>query len=93
MPEPDPLETLLRRSLMSPSAPSLSPEFEQKLTRRLAPRRLAPKSRRFLIGYSLAGLGVSAVAMHASGLDVRLAAASILVPLALVVPLARRYFR
>ncbi len=93
MPHSETMDRLLRRSMTAESAPTLSPEFEQRLANRLRPRRLSPKSRYFLLGYSLVGISVSLWTMHASGMDGRLAALSVLVPLVIVGAILRLYFR
>jgi hypothetical protein len=75
------------------SAPALSPEFEKRLANRLGPRRLSQKLRRLLFGYSLCGIAVSLGAMHAAGLDWRIAGLSILIPLIIVGAIFRSFFR
>jgi len=93
MPEPETIDRLLHRSMAAESAPTLSPEFEQRLANRLKPRRLSTKSRFFLLGYSLLGIAISFWAMHASGMDWRIAGVSILVPLVIAGAILRPYFR
>lgn len=93
MPESETIDRLLRRSMAAESAPTLSPEFEQRLAKRLRPRRLSPKSRYFLLGYSLFGISISFWTMHAAGMDWRLAGLSVLVPLVIAGAIIRPYFR
>lgn len=93
MPEPDPIDRLLRRSLAVPSAPALSPDFERRLTQRIQPRRLNPKARTALTVYALFGLTASVGAMAASGMDLWLIALAIVAPIAAVAALLRPFFR
>lgn len=93
MSEPETIERLLRRSMTAESAPTLSPEFEQRLAHRLRPRRLSHRSRYFLRGYSLFGISLSCGTMYASGMDWRLAGLSVLIPLAITGAILRPFFR
>jgi hypothetical protein len=92
MPDSEKLDQRLRQSLATPAAPTLSPEFDQRLARQLAPRRLSARSRSVLLGYFLVGIALSLGAMHGAGMDLRLSCAVTIGPLVLVVPLLRPYF-
>ena len=65
----EPLDQLLRQSLHAPSAPTLSENFDQRLERRLYPRRRRAVSERFLVAYSLVSLAVCVGTMLAAGLS------------------------
>lgn len=83
------IESFLRQSLVSETAPTLSPNFQQQLGARLQPRRIRKKQRRFLIAYALAGLFVSVGALQAAGFSWWLTLLCVLAPL-LVVAVAFR---
>lgn len=93
MSDPDAMDRLLRRSLNTESAPTLSPEFERRLATRLRPRRLSPKSRGFLLGYSFLGFSLSLGTMHASGMDWRMVGLAVVVPLIITAAIIRPLFR
>jgi hypothetical protein len=50
------------------------------------------KPRNFLIGYSLAGFTISVIAMYMSGMEWKLACASIFTPIVVVGAIIRPYF-
>jgi hypothetical protein len=87
------MDSLLRRSMAAP-APSLPPDFDQRLMRELRQSSQAPaRYRRILLTcYGLISVVTSVVVMRGQGLDWGPIAVMILGPLALVapVPWARR---
>ena len=85
------IDSLLRRSLAAP-VPSLPPDFDQRLLRKLS-RSSKPldRYRRILLsGYGLTSVVVSAVVMRGQGLNWGSVAVMILGPLALVAAATRR---
>jgi len=77
----EPLDQLLRQSLTTPSAPTLSENFDQRLEGRLYPRHRRAVSKRFLVGYSLVSLVICVGTMLAVGLSWWLTMTLIVVPL------------
>lgn len=89
-PNQDAMDRLLQRSLAAP-APSLPPDFEQRLTRELR-RRSQPldrSGRLLLAGYGLLSAAVCAVLMRAQGMHWLPIALLTLSPLTATVPLFR----
>ena len=79
------IDSLLRRSMAAP-VPSLPPDFERRLMRRLA-RRSQPLdrySRMLFAGYGLLSALTSAAVMHSQGVGWGTIAGVILAPLALL---------
>ena len=87
------IDSLLRRSMAAP-APSLPPDFEQRLLRELPQNSQAlDRYRRILLAcYALISVVTSAVVMRSQGLDWGAVLLLIIGPLALIatVPLLRR---
>jgi hypothetical protein len=79
------MDSLLRRSLSAP-VPSLSPGFDERLSRevRRGSQPLNPKGRMLLAGYGLLSAAVCVVVMHGQGLGWEAIALMTLGPLALV---------
>lgn len=93
MTEQESMDRLLRQTLTGDTTPTLSPTFDQRLTGRLQPCHLSPKSRAILTGYSLIGTGVSIGAMHQTGLPWFVILLATLFPLGIVAILLHKHIR
>ena len=89
----DSVESFLRQSLATETAPKLSPNFQQQLGARLQPRRTRKKQRRFLLAYALIGLIVSIGALQLAGFSIGIALLCVFAPLAIVAVALRPHFR
>jgi hypothetical protein len=85
----DSVESFLRQSLATETAPTLSPNFQQQLEARLPPRRLHKKQRQFLMAYALTALAVSVGALQLMGFSIGLTLLCVLVPLGIVAVMLR----
>ncbi len=90
MPEPIEIEALLRESMDDGAPPTLTPEFTERVTARVRPRRLSARARRTLGWYTVGGLGASVVLMWSQGLGWGVIAGSLAVTAAIGVILRRR---
>ena len=89
----DSVESFLRQSLASETAPTLSPNFQQQLGKRLQPRRIRKKQRRFLIAYSAIGFLSSVGALQLAGFNIGLTLLCVLTPLAIIIVALHPHFR
>ena len=58
MQDEDAMDALLRQALAAP-VPQLSPGFDERMRRRLRPRRLTPAGRAVMVAYALMALAVA----------------------------------
>ena len=93
MSEPEAMDRLLRRVLAVGEPPALSPTFDQRLAKRLRPRRLSPAGRVVLVLYSLAALAVSGWSMRSESLGWDVIVLAVALQLAVVAALHHRRFR
>jgi hypothetical protein len=79
------IDNLLRRSMAAP-VPSLPPDFDQRVIRKLNqnPRMLSRHGRILLLSYGLISITTSAVVMRGQGLEWGVVAVMILAPLSVV---------
>jgi|CXWL01.1.fsa_nt_gi hypothetical protein len=77
--EPDPFDALLRDSLSAKARPQLTPNFTERVTSRLRPRRLGARARRTLWVYTVVAVGTCVVVMRALGVEWSLVAGSLAV--------------
>ena len=87
----DGMDALLREAMGSDTRPSLPPTFDQRLARRLHPRRLSPKGRRLLVLYALAASGLSVLVMRSQALEWSLIISTVVVPILIVAAVQRRH--
>lgn len=91
MSEQDHMDQLLSQAMSAP-APTLSSDFDQRLTRRM-PARLDRRRRLILIAYAVVALVVSVWSMLAVGLGWSMVAGFVFVPLGVVAVVFRRHLR
>jgi hypothetical protein len=72
--------------------PALSAGFDERVVKRIRPRRLKPGGRLVLAGYALAALAVSIWAMRSQSIEWSLIVAAVAAPLLILATLYRRYF-
>ena len=89
----DSVESFIRQSLATKTAPTLSPNFQQQLRARLQPRRIRKKQRRLLLVYALAGLAASVATLQIAGFSIALTLLCVLAPLVIVAVALRPHFR
>jgi hypothetical protein len=87
------MDRLLHRAMGASPPPQLSPGFDRRLARRLAPRRLSPSGRRVLASYSVAALAASVWVMRSASIGWPLVATAILVPLLILAMVYHRRLR
>jgi hypothetical protein len=90
MSEQERMDHLLRETLAATPQPSLSSAFDQRLKKRLQPRRLRPGGRWIMIMYTAFTLIVSIGTMRSQSIGWGVIAIAILAPLVLAVAVQRR---
>jgi hypothetical protein len=85
------MDRLLRWALGSQPAPVPAPGFEQRLARRLAPRRLSSSGRLVLGLYALAALAGSVGVMRSEAIGWGFIVVAVVVPLVVLASLWRRH--
>ncbi len=93
MSEQEKMDSLLRGMMASAAAPSLSLGFDQRLKKRLRPRRLSSAGRMIMGLYAVLTLVVSVWAMRSQSIAWSLIAIAIIAPLFLVVATQYRLTR
>ena len=81
-PEQEKMDSWLRQSMSGGSLPALSPGFEERLTKRLRPRRLSAKGRLLLAGYAVLAVALSVWVMRSHSIDWVWIAAACVAPVA-----------
>jgi type VI protein secretion system component VasF len=90
MPEQEKMDHLLREMLAATPPPALSAAFDQRLKRRLRPRRMSAAGRLILAGYALFALMFSIWAMRSQSIDWSVIAIAILAPLMVAAVVSRQ---
>ena len=92
MNEQDQMDQWLARSMSAP-VPTLSPDFDRRLTQALKPRRLNSQGRVVLALYALVATLASVWTMRAASIEWTWVVAAIVVPMAVVALVFRRQTR
>ena len=84
------MDHLLRHTMAATPAPELSSGFDQRLMKRLRPRRLDAAGRLAIRAYALLALMVSIWVMREQAIDWSMIAVAVLAPVALAFTVHRR---
>lgn len=90
MSEQEKMDQWLRQAMSAELPPTVSPGFDDRLAKRLRPRRLHPSGRLVLACYALVALTISVWAMRSQSIEWSLVAISIAVPLVVTATVYRR---
>ena len=85
------MDGLMREMMEATPPPSLSYGFDQRLMRRLRPRRLGSAGRAILAAYALFGIVLSIWAMRSQSIDWSLTVIAILAPVILAAAVQHRH--
>jgi membrane protein YdbS with pleckstrin-like domain len=86
------MDQWLSETLSSAPRPSLSSGFDERLARRLRPRRLTARGRIVMLLYSAAAIVLSIWTMRSASIEWPLVGAAMLVPLLVVMAISIRHF-
>lgn len=92
MSEQERMDHWLNEALSTVPRPELSPRFDDRIARRIRPRRLTARGRVFMALYTAVAAAVSIWTMRSAAIDWSLVAVAIVIPLLVVAAVGRRAF-
>ena len=91
MPDDEKMDELLSQMMTPVPQPSLSSNFDQRLKKRLKPRRLDATGKRAMAAYVILALVISIGVMRMKGVSWGVIAVAVLAPLGVALIIQRRY--